>query len=80
MNQQTEVVRVKQVRGFQDGQNVAVTDVHANPPQIHRGTISSVWSDETAMITWHDGFVIERDKHLVVNGRVNLHWARVINA
>lgn len=81
MNQSKEIVRVNELRGFKDGQRVSAQDVQASPVQYHTGTISSVWDDGTAIITWDDNRInLDRDSHLVVNGYVELHHLVRIDA
>jgi len=72
MNHLSQIVRVETIRGFKEGQRVTAQDVEVSPPQLHRGRVHSVWSDATAMIVW-DTLDQQRDRHLSVNGRVDLH-------
>ncbi|MGU7775661.1 hypothetical protein ACV229_36600 [Burkholderia sp. MR1-5-21] len=69
-------IKVPELNGFKAGQRVTGQDVEASPPRIYEGSISSVWSDGTAVVKWAGGFPIEADRHLVVNGHVDLHHLR----
>ena len=72
-------LKVVTLHGFAAGQRVLGQDVEASPPQLHPGTISSVWSDGTAFVKWNHGFTYEAETHLVENGRVNLHHLQRIS-
>lgn len=75
----TAVVKVSEIRGFMAKQRITGQDVEVSPPQLHRGTISSVWSDGTAIVNWDRGHVIDIERHLVRNGRVDLHYLSVVH-
>lgn len=77
---ETDIVMVKEMNGFKACQRISAQDVEASPPQIHAGTVSSVWSDGTAIIIWDAGFTFSAENHLVQNGRVDLHHVRPLNS
>jgi hypothetical protein len=54
-------------------QRVTGQDVEASPPQLYTGSVISVWNDGSAVVKWDRGFPLEAEKHLVRNGRVQLH-------
>ena len=81
MNQQAQIVAVSELRGIAVGDRVSVQDVEASPPQVHQGTVKMLWSDSTASIKWDDNRLhIERDRHLVANGHVDIHHVSKLNA
>lgn len=81
MNQQAQIVAVPELRGIATGDRVSVQDVEARPPQVHQGTVKTLWSDDTASINWDDNRLnIERDRHLVANGHVDIHHISKLNA
>lgn len=69
----TSIVKVQVLHGFTANQRVSGQDVEARPPKSYNGTISSVWSDGSAIVRWDPGFTHEADRHLVNNGHVDLH-------
>jgi hypothetical protein len=74
-----DVVVVPEMNGICSRQRVVVTDVQASPPEEHYGKVTTVWSDGTAFIDWDDNRLnLQRDRHLVVNGRVDLHHVRPV--
>ncbi len=75
-NATTPILKVSSLNGFTAGIRVSGQDVEASPPQLHGGTISSVWSDGSAIVKWDPGFSLVAEGHLVQNGRVNLHHLR----
>jgi len=80
MNQESAIVKVEEMNGFKAHQRISGQDVEASPPQIYAGTVSSVWSDGTAIIIWDAGFTFSAENHLVQNGRVDLHHVRPLNS
>ncbi len=72
MNTQLQAVRVKNLRGISEQQRVVVQDVQASPPQLHGGRVLSLWSDGQATIRFDEDNPA-RDRHLVVNGLVDIH-------
>ena len=76
---QGDVVAIPEMNGIRPRQRVVVTDVQASPPEQHFGKVATVWSDGSAFIDWDDNRLnVQRDRHLVVNGRVDLHHVRPV--
>lgn len=69
-------IKVPESYGLRADQRVTGQDVEASPPRVYEGRIVSVWSDGTAIVKWAGGLPIEADRHLVVNGHVDLHHLR----
>jgi hypothetical protein len=67
------IVMVSVLNGFTSAQRVIGQDVEASPPQLYTGSIVSLWDDGSADVKWDHGFPLEAEKHLVRNGRVQLH-------
>ena len=72
----TPIVKVQTLNGFTADQRVTATDVEAHSPTVYSGTISSVWTDGSAIVRWDPGFTSEAQRHLVKNGNVDLHHLR----
>jgi hypothetical protein len=74
-----DIVTIPEMNGIRQNQRVSIMDVEASPPKEHFGKVAAVWSDGSAYIDWDDNVIdTERDKHLVSNGRVDLHHIRPV--
>jgi hypothetical protein len=67
------IVKVSALNSFTANQRVCAQDVEAHPVQHYTGKITSVWSDGTAFVNWDFQLNFEAERHLVRNGRVELH-------
>jgi hypothetical protein len=67
------VVKVAALNGFTANQRVSAQDVETSPPQSYPGTIVSVFEDGTADVKFDFNLNFAAEKHLVRNGRVDLH-------
>ena len=65
--------KVSELNGFRENQRVMAQDVQASPPQLHPGTIVSVWSDRTATVIWDYDLPFGVERRLVSSGHVELH-------
>jgi hypothetical protein len=74
--EQMAVVKVDELNGFKAEQRISAQDVQDSPPQVYTGTIESVWSDATAYVRWDYNLNFTAERHLVRNGRVELHNLR----
>lgn len=74
--EQMAVVKVEELNGFKAGQRISAQDFEASPPQYYSGAIMSVWSDATAYVKWDYNLNFAAERHLVRNGRVELHHLR----
>lgn len=74
--EQMAVVKVGELNGFTAGQRISAQDVQDSPPRIYTGIIESVWSDATAYVRWDYNLNFTAERHLVRNGRVELHNLR----
>jgi hypothetical protein len=75
---EAEVTAVDELNGFKNGDKIAITDAAASPPQIYKGTIKQVYSDNTAHVTLDHDIAHAVEQRLKNNGRVDLHNAKVI--
>jgi hypothetical protein len=66
-------IKVSHLRGFRENQRVVAQDVQASPPQLHAGTIVSVWSDATATVKFDYDLPFAVERRLVQSGHVDLH-------
>ena len=67
------VVKVSELHGFRENQRITAQDVEARPPQLHTGTIVSLWSDGTATVKFDYDLPFAVERHLVESGHVDLH-------